>query len=324
MRRRDFIGSALSFAGLLASRPGRAEPDVTVGYLSQGDPNVIHGGPFWHRLCELGWCGPRRARVLFRSAPTLKGVAEVAAELVASSVKVIVAAGEPATRIAMQATSQIPIVFIHVSDPVGRGLVGSIGNPAGNLTGFAMLHEAMSKSLQIVRELMPAARAVAYLFDPANTPEPVLARESEQYASLAMSLGLSYREFRAHSRSDIEAAIRDAKASGIDALIVEGSPDLVANRFVVTQLSNQNGIPVIGRERQFAKADALITFGEHFDDQQRQAAEYVDRLLRGARVSELPIQFTSNLELVVNLRVARAFGLDVPPALLARADDVID
>jgi putative ABC transport system substrate-binding protein len=251
-------------------------------------------------------------------------LAEAAAELVAARVDVIVAGGEPATRIAMQATSQIPIVFIYVPDPVDRGLIGSIARPAGNLTGFAMLQETMLKNLEVLRELMPAAQAVAYLFDPANVPEPILARQFEQHSRVATSLGLSYREFRVRSRADIETAIEDAKAAAVDAIIVEGSPDLVGNRFVVTRLANRNGIPVIGRERQFATAEALITFGELYHDLQSRAAEYVDRLLRGARVSELPVQFTTRLELVVNLKAARFIGIGVPPSLLARADEVVE
>ena len=324
MRRRDLLGGALSLSGLLLHERASGQPDVAVGYLIQGNPNDIHGGAFRSQLCSLGWCGPRHARVMVRAAMGIEGLARAAAELLAANVKVIVTGGETATRIARAAPADVPIVFNYVPDPVGRGLVKSVARPDANLTGFALMVEPLLKCLEILRDLLPQVRNVAYLFDPTHIPVEILARQAAHHESVAASFGMRYSELRVRSRTDIEAEVGRARSDGVEAVIVEGSPVLVENRFVAARQVNLAKLPAIFRERQFASTEALITFGENFHELQRGAAEYVDRILRGASASELPVQHASKLELVLNLKTARTLGIAVPSVLLARADEVIE
>jgi ABC transporter substrate binding protein len=193
-----------------------------------------------------------------------------------------------------------------------------------NVTGFALMDETTPKLLEFIRQIKPEAKQVAYLFDPSGIPEDVRARKAAENASAAASLELRYRELPVRSLVEIEAAIPEAKAQGADALVVEGSTILLTNRFVVTRLIVQSALPAIYRDRQFAVAEGLISYGEDLLDLQRRAVVYVDRLLRGTRVSDLPVQQASTFELVVNLRTAKVLGLAIPPAILARADEIIE
>jgi putative ABC transport system substrate-binding protein len=222
-------------------------------------------------------------------------------------------------RAAKQATARIPIVFYNATDPVAHGLVASLSRPEGNVTGFALMDETTPKLLEFIRQIKPEAQLVVYLFDPSGIPEDVRVRKAVDNTSAAASLGLRFRELPVRSRAEIEAVIPEAKAHGADALVVEDSTLLLTTRLVL-----QSALLAIYRDRQFAVAEGLITYGEDFLDLQRRAVVYVDRLLRGARVSDLPVQQASRFELVVNLKAARAIGITVPPTLLARADEVIE
>ena len=331
MRRRDILLCASVLCGFLAGRGALAEAATAVGCLIHGDPddfhtlNNNHTSYLRRSLCNAGWCGAREAKLIVRAGESAEALAEAAADLVRSDVKVIVAAGAAAASAAMRATSRIPIVFYHASDPVAHGLVASLSRPEGNVTGFAVMEDEITpKLLQFVREVKPEARLVARLFDPEATPEDVRQRSAAQHDVAAERLGLRLRELAVRSRADIEAALPEAKAQGIDALVVEGSTLLFSNRFVVARLAMRHALPAVYRDRQFATADGLMAYGEDLVDLQRRAAVYVDRLLRGARIGGLPVQQASKLELVVNLKAAKALGLEMPPALLARADEVIE
>jgi putative ABC transport system substrate-binding protein len=251
-------------------------------------------------------------------------LAEAAADLVRSEVRVIIAAGATAAGAAKEATGRIPIVFYSATDPVAHRLVASLSRPESNLTSFAVMDETTPKLLEFLHQIKPEARLVAYLLDPSGLSEDARARKAAETASVAANLGLRYRELPVRSRADIEAGIPEAKAQGVEALVVESSTLLVTNRFVVTDLVTRSALPAIYRDRQFAVAGGLLSYGEDLLDLQRRAVVYVDRLLRGARVGDLPVQQASKFELVVNLKAARAIGLDVPPSLLARADEVIE
>ena len=293
MRRRDILLCASVLCGLLAGRGAHAQAATAVGFLIHGDPddfftlNHNHTSHLRRSLCNAGWCGAREAKLIVRAGESAEALAEAAADLVRSDVKAIVAAASAA----MRATSRIPIVFYHASDPVAHGLVTSLSRPEGNLTGFAVMEDEITpKLLQFLHELKPEARLVARLFDPEATPEDVRQRLAAQHDVAAERLGLRLRELAVRSRADIEAALPEAKAQGIDALVVEGSTLLFSNRFVVARLAMRHSLPAIYRDRQFATADGLMAYGEDLVDLQRRAAVYVDRLLRGARSGDLPVQ----------------------------------
>ncbi len=330
MRRRDLLLGASVLGGLLAGRGALAEAATAVGFLIHADPddfftlNHNHTSYLRRSLCDAGWCGAREAKLIVRAGESTEALAEAAADLVRSDVKVIVAAGAAAASAAMRATSRIPIVFYHTSDPVAHGLVASLSRPESNLTGFAVMDETTPKLLEFIRQIKPEAQLVVYLFDPSGIPEDVRARKAAENASAAASLELRYRELPVRSLVEIEAAIPEAKVQGADALVVEGSTILLTNRFVVTRLIVQSALPAIYRDRQFAVAEGLISYGEDLLDLQRRAVVYVDRLLRGTRVRDLPVQQASTFELVVNLRTAKVLGLAIPPAILARADEIIE
>ncbi len=330
MRRRDILLGAPLLGGVLTNRSVLAEETLAVGCLFHGNPSDLfhliryHTLPLRRSLCQAGWCGAQEVKLIVRADESAEALAEAAADLARSDVKVIIAAGIAAARAAKQATARIPIVFYNATDPVAHGLVASLSRPEGNVTGFALMDETTPKLLEFIRQIKPEAKQVAYLFDPSGIPEDVRARKAAENASAAASLELRYRELPVRSLVEIEAAIPEAKAQGADALVVEGSTILLTNRFVVTRLIVQSALPAIYRDRQFAVAEGLISYGEDLLDLQRRAVVYVDRLLRGTRVSDLPVQQASTFELVVNLRTAKVLGLAIPPAILARADEIIE
>src|SRR5215207_9268302 len=327
MRRRDILLGVPLLGGVLTSRRVLAEDALAIGCLIHGNLSDLHSHhtlPLRKSLCEAGWCGAQEAKLIVRAGESAEALAEAAADLVRSDVKVIIAAGTAAARAAKQATARIPIVFYNATDPVAHRLVASLSRPEGNVTGFALMDETTPKLLEFIRQIKPEAQLVVYLFDPSGIPEDVRVRKTVDNTSAAASLGLRFRELPVRSRAEIEAVIPEAKAHGADALVVEDSTLLLTNRFVITRLVLQSALLAIYRDRQFAVAEGLITYGEDFLDLQRRAVVYVDRLLRGARVSDLPVQQASRFELVVNLKAARAIGITVPPTLLARADEVIE
>jgi putative ABC transport system substrate-binding protein len=214
-------------------------------------------------------------------------------------------------------------VFTYTQDPIARGLVVSQSRPEGNLTGFAVQDETLLKLLAFLRELKPDARSVGYLFDPANTPSDALARQLNDLAAAADRLHLRYNPLPVHNREQLEAAIPQAKAS-LDGIIVESTPLFMANLYLVPLLAKRHQLPALYRERSFAQAEGLLSYGEDIFDLQRRAAGYVDRLLRGVPISSLPVQHATKIELVINLRTARALRLEVPLVILAGADELID
>ncbi|HEX2510780.1 MAG TPA: ABC transporter substrate binding protein, partial [Microvirga sp.] len=255
-RRSVLIGLATA-GGLLGTGKAVAQPETLVGYLLHCDPddfyavNQFHVGPFRQRMCALGWCALREARVIVRAGVTADALARSAMDLVQSGVAVIVAAGGTASSAARQATSTIPIVFTYANGPVGRRLVTSLSRPEGNITGFALMDETMAKLIEFARELFPGARAVAYLLDPTNSPEDVLAQQSSENAALAARAGLAYREFPIRNWPDIERAIAAAKQEDADALLVESSTLFFIHRFLVAETALGQRLPLLARAAQF-------------------------------------------------------------------------
>jgi len=326
MRRRDVLVS-LSALGLLASRaPAKAEPTRRLGYLSP-EPEGAVGRietALLQGLRDLGWIQGQNLTVVARYAETPERMAAAAAELARLDLDVIVTAGVIATGAAKAATSTIPIVFGSAPDPVRRGFVDSLARPGGNVTGLAVLEEIVPKLLEFVRELVPQARRSAYLFDPAVTPERLRSQLTKEYEVAAALLGLEYRELPVRHPDEITAAITGAAFDGVDNLLVETSGLPLTQRHLIAAPALEQRIPAIGRDRSFVPAGALMSYGESLPDLYRRAASYVDKVLKGTKPSDLPIEQPARFELVISLRTARRLGLDIPAAVLARADEMIE
>ena len=247
----------------------------------------------------------------------------ITADLVRRRVAVIVAPGSaPAAIAAKAATSTIPIVFDSGIDPVQSGLVASLSRPGGNITGVALLTvELMGKRLELLHELLPKAAVVTLLVNPGN---PVTDAESKSLQEAAGSLGLRTHELRAGSPSEIEAAFETLAGLRADALVVSVDTLFTSQREQIVALAARHAVPAIYGWRLFPAAGGLISYGSDIADSYRQLGVYTAKILKGAKSADLPVQQVVKLDLVINLRTAKALGLTIPPLILARADEVIE
>ncbi len=278
---------------------------------------------FVEGLRQLGWTPGRNVQIEIRwsggdEAQTRKD----AAELVALAPDVIVAGGGAGIGAMLKATRTIPIVFAFVPDPVGSGFVASLSHPGGNATGFMMFEYSLTgKWLELLKEIAPTVTRAAVLRDPA------LAVGIGQFAviqSVAPSIGLEVSPIDLHDPSEIEPAVASFAQSPNGGMIVTASAIAAANIDVIISAAARNKLPAVYVQRPYVAAGGLISYGPNFTDQCRRAAEYVDRILKGAKPGDLPVQVPTKYELAVNLKTARALGLTVPSTLLARADEVIE
>jgi putative ABC transport system substrate-binding protein len=289
-------------------------------------PEWIAGDVFVVPMRELGWVDGQNVVFEQRYAserPELLPM--LARELIASRVDVIVTATSPATRAAKEATATIPIVFAEVSQPVRQGFVASLTRPGGNVTGLAdVTLELMPKRLELLKELVPGATRVAVLvepeFYPPNTAQGVL--DDSKRASRALGLRLETFEVRTSEDFDaVFASIRQSRAEGLTLI-----PDALFfhQRAQIADLAIKHRLPIVADERSQAEAGALLSYDGDLRQMYRQVAMYVDRILRGAKPADLPVQEPATFELIINLKTAKALGLTIPPSLLARADQVIE
>ena len=321
MRRRDFIKVV---AGSVAGWPlvARAQqPKVpTIGALVIGNADPEE---FWREfqqgLRDLGYVEGQNVRFEFRSAEgQVERVPELADELVRLQVDVIVTWFTPTTRAAKQATSQIPIVMADAGDPVGTGLVASLPRPGGNVTGIAgVTAELSGKCIELIRELLPAARRVTAL---ANAIDPFSKPFLEHVQLAGEATGITISPVRISSREEFEGAFTAMEKERPDAVIVQ--PSLPSKR--AAELALKHHVPAVSVPRWFAEEGGLMAYSARFADLYRKAAVYVDKILKGAQPADLPVEQPTIFELVINLRTAKALGLSVPPAFIARADKVIE
>jgi putative ABC transport system substrate-binding protein len=320
MRRRDFIAGLSGAVGAAwpGLTPAQQKTIYRLGILLVGNRE-----PFWRLLGEglkeLGYVEGQNLEVEFRSAEgKLNLLPELAMDLVLRRVDVIVASETPAVHAAKRATGEIPIVMAPSGDPVGTGLVASLARPGGNVTGLsAATAELAGKSLELVREIMPNVSRVAALADPTNSfTKPFL----EQINLAATSIGLPVEVVRVRSPTEFSAAFEDMKHKGIEAVIVQ--PTLP--RQPIIDLLRTYRIAGVSGNRAFADSGGLMSYSGSLADRYSKAAPYVDKILKGAKPSELPVQQPTKFELVINLNTAKALGLTVPSTLLARADEVIE
>jgi putative ABC transport system substrate-binding protein len=325
IRRRELIavlgGSAATWP--LAARAQQAGKLPTIGFLA-ASPSIESQrvAAFVQRLRELAWIDGRNLAIEYRWAEGRnERYTEAAAELVRLKVDVIVTVATPATLAAKQATSVIPIVFGAASDPVGTGLVESLGRPGGNITGLSnQITDIGGKKLEFLREVVPSLRRLAIL---ANVGNPAVVLEMGEAQAAARKLGLKVTTSEIRRAEDIAPAF-DALKGRADALYVCTDPLLNTHRIRVNTLALAARLPTIHGFREWVEAGGLMSYGPNLPDLLRRAADYVDKILRGAKPSDIPVEQPTKFDFVINLTTAKALGLTIPESFLLRADEVIE
>jgi putative ABC transport system substrate-binding protein len=276
---------------------------------------------FVQALQRLGWSDGRNLRIDHRWAAGDTGrFHRYAEELLALAPDVILAAATPSVQALQQATRTVPIVFAIVADPVGAGFVDSLARPGGNVTGFTPFEYGISgKWLELLKEIAPRVTRVAVLRD-----LTIGLGQLGAIQSVAPSLGVELTPIGVDDAGQIERTVAAFARSPNGGLIVTASTSATIHRELITTLAARNKLPAVYNERYFVAAGGLMSYGPDFLDQFRSAASYVDRILRGEKPADLPVQAPTKHELMINLNAAKALGLDVPPMLLARADKVIE
>jgi putative tryptophan/tyrosine transport system substrate-binding protein len=324
MRRRNFI-TALGSAALawpLAARAQQAGKLPTIGFLGV-DASLWSPwtAAFVERLRSLGWIESRTIAIEYRwSEGRPARVAEIAAEFVRQKVDIIVTFGTAVPTL-KQATSVIPIVFALGPNPVGGGLVTSLARPGGNVTGLSQLATDLAgKRLELLHEVVPSLRRLAIMVDVGN-PQAVL--EMGEVQAAARTLGVEVAPLEIRRAQDIAPGFEALKAQA-DALYLTGNALIAANRTRIITFALGARLPMIFNNREFVQAGGLISYGPNYSDLFRRAAELVDKLLRGTKPRDIPVEQPTKFELVLNLTTAKAIGLTIPEAFLLRADEVIE
>jgi len=333
MRRRDFIELLGGFATgwPLAAAAQQATRMHRIGILSPGrselpDPTANMLNAFLQGLYELGY---RQAQNIVIERRYAEGspnrLPELAADLIGGNVDVIVAVSTTAARAAKQESGTIPIVAIGMADPVADELVVSLARPGGNVTGTAFVGpELVAKSLQLLHEIVPGLSRVAALWHPNAYSKRTMANIVSQIEVAASGLRVRLQLVPALSPEDITGAFKAMTREHVDALIVTPSPMLFGEYPRIASMAASNRLPAMGAAREFADFGGLMSYGANQPGVARQAATYVDKILKGAKPAELPVEQPSRYELVLNLNAAKALGLTVPPTLLTQADELIE
>ena len=326
MRRRREVITLLGGAAAwpLAARAQQPAKLPTIGVLGAGTPSS-HGQ--WvaacvRRLHELGWIEGRTVAIEYRWAEgRTERFDEIAAEFVRRKVDIIVTSATTAIVAAKQATSVIPIVFAAAGDPVGTGLVASLARPGGNVTGLSLQQtDVAAKRLELLREFVPGLRRLAIL---ANVDGPAVVLDMREVQTTARPLGLEVITSEIRRGEDIGPAFETLKGRA-DALYVCIDPLVNTHRIRINTLALAARLPTMHASREYVEAAGLMSYGPNFPDLFRRAADFVDKILRGAKPSDIPVEQPRKFDLVINLTTAKALSLEVPPMLLARADEVIE
>lgn len=326
MDRRTFIG-AFAWGVLGAPRMAHAQRQANafriglLGGSSPTSPEAAHvWGGFLQGMRDLGYVDGRNIVVEGRYyGDNIARLPDLAAELVRLQVDVIVAGSPPAPEAARRATATIPIVMINHNDPIGGGLAATLARPAGNVTGISLATGALrGKQLQLLKEVVPGLDTVAVLWNPTG---PAL--ELQELEVAARSLNLRLEVVEARTSGEFPAALAAATKRRAGALLAQGGSVYFANKARLVELAAESRLPAIYGVKEYVEVGGLMAYGVDLGDSARRAAGYVDRILKGAKAGDLPIEEPTRFELVINLRAAKALGLAIPPSLLLRADKVI-
>jgi len=332
LKRREFIGLfggaaaswALAAPGTLAAPARQAGNPAIIGFLGAGTPSS-HGELFAalvRRLRELGWIEGSSVAIAVRWAEGRSTrAAAIAAEFVRLKVDIIVTSGTPMASEAKKATATIPIVFATAADPVGAGLIASLGRPGGNITGLSLQQaEVAGKRVELLQEVVPGLRKLAIL---ANTGSAAAVLEMNAVQAAARTMNLEVTTVEIQRAEDIAPAF-EALNTSAQALYVCVEALVNSNRARIHSLAMGARLPAIYNGRAHVEAGSLMSYGPNQLELWRRAADHVDKILRGAKPANLPVEQPTKFDLVINLTTAKALGLEVPPTLLARADEVIE
>jgi putative tryptophan/tyrosine transport system substrate-binding protein len=313
MRRRQFLTTvgASAIIMVLRSHASAQAKQIRIGFLATAVPTTAMLRAFRDALREHGYVEGQNLSITDRWPQGPSDISDIAAEFVRSNVDIIVAWTTPAALAAKAATATIPIVMVGVGDPVGTGLVLSLARPGGNITGFCNLAPDLSaKQVQLLVEVMPEIRRVGIVRNPSNPAVTVALREVENAIRV---LGLESHTVDARLPQEFESAFARLGAEGVKGVIVVADASVIEHR-----------LPTMFQRRENVAAGGLMSYGPDLPDQLRQAAFYVDRILKGTKPVDLPVQQATKIELVINLNTAKALGLTIPPTLLGLADEVIE
>jgi putative ABC transport system substrate-binding protein len=327
MKRREFVtvlgGAAVAWP--LAARAQQSAKVPRVGFMGNStealEANLVR--PFREGLRELGYQEDRNIVVEYRWAEGKYGrFPALIAELLAANVDVIVTAGTPAAIAVKKATTSVPLVMVAVGDPVGTGLVPSLARPGGNLTGLSSIAPDLEgKRLELLREVVPKLAHVGVFFNPANLFHTVSMRNAR---TAAKALGIGLLPLTVRVSQDLDGAFATILKEKPDALLVLADRVYLHERKRMMDFALQHRLPNANAHKEMVDAGGLMSYGPSYEDMHRRAADYVDKILKGAKPGDLPIQQPTKFDLKVNLKAAKALGIDVPPALVARADEVIE
>ncbi len=324
MRRREFvIGAAAISVPFVAAAQQRT---LLVGFLNSASPETyrFNADSFREGLAKAGFIEGRNLRIEERWARgDYAALPALAADLVSIGVAAIAATGDVASaRAAQQASSTVPVVFTIGGDPIRFGLIESINRPGGNVTGILFNPNVLgAKRIELVREIAPTVSRVALLMNPTN---PNVKIEEADAVAGAKTLGLETVTLNATNPAEIEAAFKQLLSAKADAIITSTDPIILDRRDQIVAFAFQHKLPLVGFVLQFAAAGALLSYGPSISWMYRQAGNYIGQILKGAKPAEMPVLQPTQYELVINLKTAKAFGVTVPPTLLARADEVIE
>jgi len=321
--RRAFLSTVAG--GLLVAPLGaeaqQAGKVYRIGFLRAGQPPESYLDGFQQGLRERGYVYGQNVVVEFRATDgSVDPLPRLTEELLRLKVDVFLASAAPAAVAVRRATTSVPIVFVGVVDPVGLGLVPSLGRPGGSITGLATTSaDFAGKRLELLRAIVPSLRRVAVLWHPANPSNPIQLKGAQ---AAARALGMRLEPVSIEGPNDFDSASK--AVPGTDGLLFLESPLFTTHRARLAELAARSRLPAIYGQREYVEVGGLMSYGTHFKDLYRRAAWYVDKILKGAKPGDLPVEQPTNFELVINLKTAKALGLTIPQSLLQRADQVIE
>ena len=322
MKRREFI-LLLGVAATvwpLAARAQSLSKVHRIGVLRVGEPPPSYIQPFLQTLSHLGYVDGRNIIIEYGLAHSVEQLPDMAAELVRRRVDVVLASGTPSVMPAKNATNTIPVVFVGAIDPKAAGVVSNFARPGGNVTGISSVFADLTgKRLELLKEILPSLSRVVFLSRAANPGHAHYAQEAEL---AARALQVDLQIILVSSPNEFEEAFR--KAQGANAIVQVDDAMFTSERARLVELAARHRLPVVYGPRDFALLGGLSTLGPDYSDLYRRAATYVDKILKGAKPGDLPVDQPARYSLVINLRTARSLGLSIPPAVLARADEVIE
>jgi putative ABC transport system substrate-binding protein len=325
MKRREFIavlGGAAAWP--FVARAQEAGKIPRIGYLSPRPKLSLVDRSFMQGLGELGYVDDKNILIEFRfAAGNFKRLPAMAAELVRLNVDVIVTVVTQASLAAKGATKTIPVVMLAVSDPIAAGLIKSLARPGGNITGTSsQTAEVQGKSLQLLKQVVPKLRRVAVLWNPANAIFQTQMLQAAKEAAIALDLKL--HEFGVRNPNELDHVFAAISNAHVGALMVLGDPTLIVHKAQIIKFAAKIRLPAIYATKDHAEAGGLIAYWPDYAAQFRRGAFYVDKILKGVKATDLPVEQPTKFELAINLKTAKALGLQIPPALLIRADKVIE